>query len=103
MVQQKSSTRGLFYKQIKTDQTRDLLLRVCDGIADLAPLLFYINSMNRCDDACRWLIKSNLTGKNLYAFWWKESDKSYLNVMATINKGLEHDDKLRPIFVGRDL
>lgn len=103
MVRQKSSTKDHFYKQIKTDETRDLLLRVCDGIADLAPLLFYINSMKRCDDACRWLIKSNLTGRNLLIFWIKETDKSALKVMATINKGLEHDDKLRPIFVGRDL
>jgi len=103
MEQRKSSTQDQSYKTIKSERSRDLLLRVCDGVAALAPVLWYIHQMKRCDEACLWLIKNNLTGKNLYAFWFLEKEKSFIEVMARINQGLEKEDKLRPLFVGRDL
>lgn len=88
---------------IKTDYQRDLLLRVCDGFTQLAPLLFYINSMRRVEDACKWLIRNNLTGRNLYALWFMEYDKSYLKIMSRINQGLDKDDQMRSVRAGRDI
>lgn len=91
------------YNTIKSENLRELLLRVCDGFADLAPLLFYLKDMRRADEACKWLIKSGLTGRNLYILWVHEYGKSALMVMARINQGLEHEDKMRPIRLGRDI
>ncbi len=91
------------YKTLKSEEQRQLLLRVIDGIPQLAPLAWHLKEMRRCDDACRWLIQNNLTGRELYAFWTLQHGNSFLKVIAAITKGLEKLDKTRPVLVGRDM
>ncbi len=89
--------------KIKSEVLHYLLLRVCDGYTQLAPLAWYINSMRRSEDACRWLIKNNLTGLNLYSLWVNEYQMSSLKVMSLIKSGLEKEKKHVPLFINRDI
>lgn len=86
---------------IRNQKQLDLLRRVMDGEKNLAPLIYHINLMRRCEEACKYLIRSNLVGKNLLFFWTIECKKSYLEVIQQINLGL--DKELREVFVKRDL
>lgn len=91
------------YKDIKSEHLRQLLLRVADGVFWLWPLLTQVNAMVRAEEACLWLIKNRLTGQNLYGLWTQEYKMSALKVIARINQGLERDDKMRNVRVGRDI
>lgn len=93
---------GQPYNTIRSEELRQLLLRVCDGVTSLVPLAWYIKDLRRAEDACRWLIASRLTGQNLMHFWAHEHKLSFLQVLAEINKGLENEDKARAIRVSRD-
>lgn len=66
-------------------------------------MLFHLKDMVRAEEACKWLIANRLTGRDLYGLWVIEYDKSILKVMARINQGLERDDKMRNVRLGKDV
>lgn len=91
------------YSTLESEEQRQLLLRVVDGCAHLAPLAWEIKQMPRWNDVCKWLIASNLTGKNLLAYWMGEHKGSVLGVLMRIKQGIDREDKLKALRVGRDI
>lgn len=96
-----SSTSKL--KDIKSEYTRELLLKVCDDVFELWPLLEQINMMVRCDEACLWLIRNRFVGQELYEYWVHHKHRSFLSVLSFINHNLEKNTELRPLFKGKDI
>lgn len=90
------------FQTIRSEKLRDQLLQVMDGVTQLAPVLWYINEMVRAEDACAWLIKNKIVGRELMAKWHLEFKGSFLEILAMINKGLDKEDKIKPVLAHRD-
>jgi hypothetical protein len=85
-----------------TPRRRDLMLRVMDGVPGLAPVLWHIDHMYRCDEVLNWLSRHGYTGKKLEA-WIRESNEgSILRTMSAVLKELDGEKEQRGVFAGRD-
>lgn len=81
----------------------ELFRRVNDGLENemVANFLFHIKDYRQIDHMLAWLIKNNITGKNLLAWMRWEHKNSILRTATDIVRCIEGDvDK--KILVGRD-
>lgn len=85
---------------------RALVFEICHGpdyAHQLEPLMVFICSHTRTIPVCKWLLKNNLTGKELLDFWLDNHKGSVLAVVAYLNQQLEKADEIRNVFAGRDI
>ena len=85
-----------------TEQRRNLMLDAMDGHSELAPLMWHLDRLTRCDQVLMWLIKNKITGQKLNEYWLKEHRGSILGMCKEIIRRICKDNELRPILVGRD-
>lgn len=88
--------------KLLTPETRELMLKVCDGHPEVPKLLFFFLKMRRRDDMLRWCLANKMKGNEFMLFFKNECDSSPLEMMKTIKNRVERLDKIAPVLVGRD-
>lgn len=64
--------------------------------------LMHVNRHRRADEILKWLIKTNLTGENLFEWIKIEMRGSILGTMKFVVMQIDKDSEIRPIIAGRD-
>ena len=86
-----------------TPSRRELMFNVMDGDNRVLPMLYQLNNFQRCDEIFRYLIRNNLTGRELI-FWFNETFQgSFLNLVAHCLKKIDRDVMRRPLHYHKDM
>ena len=73
------------------ERRRAKMLTILEDRGELLPFLYQVDRLKRCDDILDYLLRNNLTGKRLLAYY-QEQNRSFLHLMADI---LRRVDKLK--------
>jgi len=84
-----------------TEQTREMMLRLADGASEVLPILHIMhNHYARCDEMLRWLIRNQISGRDMVLMVRYQHSNSPLEFFKWLTAKLDHDNELRPMFIG---
>lgn len=84
------------------EATRQLMLRICDGNADLPPILYQLYRYRRRHEIFEWIVKHGFTGKQLIAWMHSAHEGSPMRMAAFVISKLEREKRPRPVLIDRD-
>jgi hypothetical protein len=85
-----------------TNAERDFYIRIIDEQPGLMAVAYEISKYKHSLDIQVWLIKNNLTGKNLQSWLKEEFDHSIMSMIKYIIKRVNSDKEIKPIYAHRD-
>ena len=85
-----------------TNAERDFYLRIIDDVPGVVPIVYEISKYKHSLDIQVFLIKNNLTGKNLLSWLKNDFSNSILTMIKFVIQKINNERDLKPVIVGKD-